>query len=176
MQWLAENAETGYFLLGFAAFMLAGLWWVQKQVVYLVAAGAALAALLVFWLVIRTVPTAAVRIEGDLQALAKAVLDKKDDVAARYVVDGFKYNRKTTEKWLAYVHELIDENSIEDVAITDFKLKKRDGNEARVAFHIVARAKGKTVHTVVCPDWTLVREGDAWQVSKVHLSRSKDDD
>lgn len=191
MEWLANNATNGYFLLGFAAFMLAGLWWVQKQAVYLLGAGAALVALGAFWFVIHNVPTTAMRLEAetaaaekairfDLEALAQAVLKKDHDAAQKYVISEFTYGtRKTPEKWLKYFDKLLGENEVDALEITDFKLKKREGDEAHVAFHLDARAGKKTLHTVVFLDCKMVRaepgaERAAWQLAKVR--KAKDDD
>lgn len=170
MEWFAENATNGYAFLAFAAFMLAGIWWIQKQILYLVGAGVALVALLVFWLVIRNVPTTAGRIEADLQALAKALLAGDKPKAEEYVADDFKYRAKTRDKWYAFLEELIADHHVDALEISKFELKKhsRADNEASVAFHLDARSKGKSVYKADCP-WKMSRADETWQVQKVTL-------
>jgi hypothetical protein len=171
MEWLADNATNGYFLLAFAAFMLAGVWWIQKQIAYLIGAGVALVLLLIFWLVMRNVPTSAGHIEADLRALAKAVLAKNKDEAEKYVVNDFHYSRKNAEKWFAAIAEMIDEHKIDKIEVKDFQLKKKDGREAMVEFELSASSKGKRLWAKDCP-WKLHRDGDVWQVEKVKLSKT----
>ena len=168
MEWLAENAHNGYFLLAFAAAMLVGVWWIQRQIVYLAGAGVALGLLLVFWLVIRNVPTTAKRIEADLNCLAQALLAKDQDKAFRYVAEEMKYKAKHRDKWYAALGEMIDDSKIDAIAVKRFELKSRDGDEANVVFHLEARHKGKSLYSAECP-WMMTRDGEVWQVSKVSL-------
>ncbi len=171
MEWLAENAQNGYFLLAFASVVLVGVWWIQRQIVYLVGAGAALVLLLVFWLVIRNVPTTAKRIEADLNALAQALLAKDQDKAFRYVTEDMKYKAKHRDKWYAALEEMIDDSKIDAITVKSFELKSHDGDEASVVFHLEARHKGKTLFSAECP-WKLTRDGEVWQVAKVSLRKS----
>lgn len=174
MEWIADNATNGYFFFAFAAFMLAGVWWIQKQIVYLIGAGVALVGLLVFWLVIRNVPTSAGHIEADLKALAKEILAKNKEGAEKYVVSDFHYNRKNADKWFDAIAELIEEHHIDAIHVSDFRLKKKEGQEASVEFELSAHSKGKRLWAKECP-WKLQRDGDVWQVEKVKLSKTDED-
>lgn len=173
MEWLAENSQNAYALLAFAAFMLAGVWWIQKQIIYLLGAGVALVLLLVCWLVLRNVPTTVTRIETDLKALAAALLAKEKDKALGFVVDDLKYRGKGAEKWYSALEEIIDDHNVDALDIAKFEVKSRSGDEASVFFHLEAHSKKKKVYFADCP-WKLTREGDVWKVHKVTLRGASD--
>ncbi len=171
MQYLAEHATNGYFLLAFAAVMLVGVWWIQRQIVYLAGAGVALVALLVFWLVIRNVPTTAKRIEADLNGLAQALVAKDQEKAFRYVAEEMMYKTKHRDKWYASLEKMIGDYKIDAIEVKQFELKSHDAKEASVHFHLEAHSKGKHIYAVECP-WKMTLEGDVWQVQKVSLSKA----
>ena len=168
---IAEHAANIYFLLAFAAVMLVGVWWIQKQILYLAGAAAMLVVLLVFWLVIRNVPTTAATIEGDLAALGKALVAKDKATAEKYVVHEFKYKAKNPDKWYTYLEELISDYRIDAIGVKDFEVKTREGDKASVLFHIDARSKGTPIFAAECP-WKLRREDDVWKVEKVTLRKA----
>jgi len=170
MEWLAENAKDGYLLLGFVAFMLAGVYWIQKQIVYLVGAAATLAAMVIFWLVIRNVPTTATKIEGDLNALAQSLLAKEYDKATQYVADDFKYKAKGREKWRAAIEQMIADHEVDAIHVDHFQLKSHTKKEANVVFHLHAMQKGKAVYSAECL-WKLSRS-ETWQVTKVQMRKA----
>lgn len=170
MQWLADNATNGYFLFAFAAFMLAGVWWIQKQLIYVLGAGVALIGLLIFWLVIHNVPTTAGRIESDLNALAAALLAKDQAKAEQYVADDFKYRAKDRAKWFPYLEKMIADDAVDAIDVKNFRLKSRTGSSADVDFVLEVKHKGKTLLANDCP-WKMIRAGDRWQVAKVSLRK-----
>lgn len=166
MEWLAENANNGYFLLAFAAVMLAGVWWIQRQIIYLIGSIVMLGALAGFWLFIRDVPTTQTKIEADLVALGKALIGGDKEAAVPFAVEDFKYKSKNRDKWSVTLTEWIDNYAIDAILVKDLEVKSRTGDEASVLFRLDARSKGTPIFSAECP-WKLRREDDIWKVEKV---------
>ena len=132
-------------------------------------AGGAVVCLAIFWLVIHNVPTETTRIETDLNALKKAILDKDQDAALLHVADDFKYRTKTREKWYTLLQDWLAEHRVDELKVSDFHVNNasRAEKNASVTFHLEARRAGKPVESIECPGWKVTLEDDVWKLQQV---------
>lgn len=173
MRWLAEHADQVYFLFALSAFVLAGVWWIQRQLLYLVGAGVMLLGLLGAWLVLRNVSTDAKELQANLHSLSEALIKKDRDKALSFVADEFKYKSKSAEKWYDLITEWIDDYKISDFRVNDFEIKSldRSKSEAKTHFQIEAIHKSKPIFSAGCT-WEWELDGEAWKVRKVSTSKA----
>ena len=168
MQWLAEHANNVYFLLGFLAFGLLALSWLNRSRFCVVGGLAAAISLLVFWLVVRGVATEAMKVEASVRELAKALVAKDQEKAAEFASDELKYKKLHADKMYAWVTEHFGHYKIDDLRLRHFEVKtvSRANRQASVYFHVEAFHAGTSIFKVDCP-WKMSLEQDAWKVHQV---------
>lgn len=171
MSWLADNATAIYILLAIIAAGLVVVWRFNQQLKYLIYAGGVLVFLVLTWLVVTNVPSDRQQLEGNVHAMANAVVDGKVNELLNHVSKDFKYKGLTREKLGELAQQSVQNNKVREVRITNFNLVElsRTTKIAKTSFRVSAWSADIDQPYMFMTQADFVLEGEQWKLTTLRF-------
>jgi hypothetical protein len=165
MSWLADNVTAIYVLLAIITAGLVFIWRSNQQLKFLFYAAGVLALLAIVWLAVRYVPTDRHQLEGNVRAMADAVVDGKVNELLKHVSKDFNYKGMTREKLSVLAQQSVRTNRVREVRISGFSVDElsRVNKVAKTSF-LVTVWGDKNDQFLFRTQADFVLEGEQWRL------------
>jgi len=166
MNWLLDNINVVYILLGIAALGLAVAGWVTRRVKFFALAGIPIVLIALVWLLTQFVVSDRQQIERNVQAIAQAAVAKDGHAIVKHLSHDFSYNGLKRDQIAELVNRTIDQWQISAIKVWEFDVVQlsRDEKSAKVNFKMTVSAAAVDRPTVVLCVTEWVLENDQWKM------------
>lgn len=167
--WLVDNATVVYLVLGLAALVLAAIFWSNRRVKFLGAAGVLLGLLALFFLVTRLVVTDRKQLYLNVQAMARGVEEGDPEKVFRHFSREFRHENMDGATSRDRIAAAIRTRRVSAIGISSFEAEQlsRADRKARVTFLVSFDADGQRHLFRVRLEFAL--EGEDWRLTRVQL-------
>lgn len=170
MSWFIDNAGSWYLLLGLVTVGFGAAFYVTRRVKWLGAAGAALAAMALVWLLTKLVITDRRQLELNVRAMADAVVEGKAEVLLKHFAKDFKFQGRSRENVAQGVTSAARQHGVNDIHLYQFQVEEisRSKGTATMFFRATAYGGQESLYMAACRAY-FVLEGDQWRLKEVRF-------
>ena len=169
MSWLLDNANYLHILFAAIGVGCLAIWRFNSRVKYLAYAVAALAAIVILWLLSVNIMTDRQQLEANVNAMARAVENKNLGGLFKHISNDFRYHSKTREMLYDAAQKHIKEHDVKNIRINRFNAEiSREKKFARTGFIVVASSEREFLLRI---EADFVLEGDQWKLKTLRFYR-----
>ncbi|MBM4067471.1 MAG: hypothetical protein FJ271_00795 [Planctomycetes bacterium] len=167
--WLVDNATVVYLVLGLTALVLAAVFWSNRRVKFLAAAGVLLGLVGLFFLLTRLIVTDREQLYLHVQAMARGVEEGDPEKVFRHFSKQFRHDNSDGATARARIAAAIRARRVSAIGISSFDAEQlsRADRKARVTFLVSFDADGHRHMFRARLEFAL--EGDDWRLTRVQL-------
>src|SRR5947209_3920879 len=140
LTWLVDNVHVPLLLLGAAALVLLGGWWLNRQRKYLIALGVVAGLGLLLWLLALWVPTDRKQIKKNLQEMAEGLKDPNLEGTFKHISADFHVKGQSgtlnKEQPRARAKQAVKTYGVRELVIWDVTIVKLEPPDATVDFFV----------------------------------------
>jgi len=165
LDWLVDNANVVYILLGLIVLALAVSWWLNRRVRTLVIAAAVIALMGLFWLLTLVIPTDRKQLQANLWAMRQAVLDRKADDLIKHWAKDFRFQGRGREDLARAVAAAASQFKVDNINLWEFDVKSVEDDKAEIWFRCAANSTDGGKFFAICKA-NFVKEGEQWKLQR----------
>lgn len=165
--WLIDNAKLVYVALAVVALVLAAIYWRNRRGKHLIALGAIVALVGLFWLLTRLIITDRKQIQQNLFALANTVLEQRP--FGDYLTPEFEFQGLKRDAILAAVPRTVRDHEVTNFHIWEFSIDElsRPEKRAKASFYLrVDSAHGE--YPMLCRG-TFTLDNEKWRLQNMEI-------
>ena len=169
LDWLIDQSNFFYFLLGAAAVVLLAQGWRTSRVVYWAYAAGCVGVIFLIWLLGLFIISDRKQIVLDLDAMAQATQSQNADALFKHISKEFRYGNTNRDELHKLVSAAIGRHKIKDIRLWDQQVKRtKEGADATFNFRAEREGGG---FFAASGSAKFVKEDGRWKMSSLQINK-----